>query len=49
MNMSSIAFGFLAQATSAVTSAAATVPAEALPWWRESWALWGIVLLTLRL
>ena len=47
MNMSSIAFGFLAQATSAVTSAAATVPAEALPWWRESWALWGIVLLTL--
>ena len=42
MNMSSIAVGIIAQAmqTAPVTEAAG-------PWWRESWALWGIALLTL--
>ena len=43
MSTSSIAFGLLAQAA-AVIPAAPAVPA---PWWRESWALWGITLLTL--
>ncbi len=42
MNMSSIAVGIIAQA---MGSAAATE--ASLPWWRESWAMWGIALLTL--
>jgi SecD/SecF fusion protein len=40
--MSSIAVGIIAQA---MGSAAATE--ASLPWWRESWAMWGIALLTL--
>ncbi|MFM7244057.1 MAG: protein translocase subunit SecD [Planctomycetaceae bacterium] len=43
MNMSSIAVGIIAQAVAA--GAPATAAAE--PWWRESWAMWGITLLTL--
>jgi SecD/SecF fusion protein len=43
MNIPTIASGFLAQAM-AVTPAAATA---AVPWWRESWAMWGIAMLTL--
>jgi SecD/SecF fusion protein len=42
MNMSSIAVGIIAQAV-----AAGAPPAAAVPWWRESWAAWGITLLTL--
>jgi SecD/SecF fusion protein len=42
MNMSSIAVGVIAQAV-----AAGATPAPAVPWWRESWAAWGITLLTL--
>lgn len=41
MNISSIAVGIIAQAV------AAGAPAAAEPWWRESWATWGITLLTL--
>ena len=43
MNMSSIAVGIIAQAVAAGAPAAAA----AEPWWRESWATWGITLLTL--
>ncbi|MCE9631342.1 MAG: protein translocase subunit SecD [Planctomycetia bacterium] len=43
MNTSNIAFGLLAQAAAAIPAA----PAVPVPWWRESWALWGITLLTL--
>ncbi len=40
--MSSIAVGIIAQ-----TMASAAATEASVPWWRESWALWGIALLTL--
>jgi SecD/SecF fusion protein len=43
MNIPTITIGLLAQ-TMAATPAAATT---AVPWWRESWAMWGIAMLTL--
>jgi len=42
MNTSSMVVGVLAQAMATGATAAAAVP-----WWRESWAAWGIVLLTI--
>lgn len=42
MNIATFAFALLAQAVAAPAAAG-----TAEPWWRESWALWGITLLTL--
>ncbi|MFM8736049.1 MAG: protein translocase subunit SecD [Pirellulales bacterium] len=42
MNIQTLAIALLAQAASAPAAAGA-----AEPWWRESWATWGITLLTL--